>query len=154
MIRDKQYIEDKFTHQREPLQSHWHDFIDSSLIEPLVRDSKDDYCWAENEYALTALNIYNTLSLPNLESIVDDVEELVEELELFFQNEAPFDFNDEKVFPASAIAAYIRTLVDEWVQENAYAFILHKNYVDRVIDDGGEVVSLNQTLEFFKELTQ
>lgn len=179
MERSQELFEDKLVNNREPRESLLHDFIDS-CYDPYfyVIDCTEDVDFTSDQQVLTAcaVNEYLGVDVPeelisSAESEVTDMEAIpYEEITKIYSDYVAYDGGEiideygliqffDEVYPtpprpyvASSVKYLAPIYIDSVVDSLIEYFLLHKDYVDYVEADGGQLVSKTDTLNLFKEI--
>jgi len=147
----KNYLSSVFVNNREPREYHWYKLIDYSFDDFYIIDCTEDIDFTSDKLVLTACTVNEYLGVDIPEEPIDSAESEVTDMEAI-----PYD---DEVYPtpsrpyvASSVKYLTPIYIDSVVDSLIEYFLLHKDYVDYVVADGGEVTSKTGTLNLFKEI--
>lgn len=146
----KNYLSSVFVNNREPREYHWYKLIDYSFGDFYIIDSTEDADFTSDKLVMTANLTNEYLGLEVLEESIDSAESEVTDME-----NIPYDGVGQlsnRVYVASSVKSIAESIISPVVNLFIEELLPHKPYVDYVLADGGQIVSMADTLNLFKEI--
>lgn len=146
----KNYLSSVFINNREPREYHWYKLIDLSFDDFYVIDRTEDADFTSDRLVMTANSTNEYLGLDAVYDLIDSAESEVTDMEAI-----PYDGVEQlsnRVYVASSVNSIAESIISPVVNLFIEELLPHKPYVDYVLADGGQIVSMTDTLNLFKEI--
>lgn len=146
----KNYLSSVFVNNREPREYHWYKLIDYSFDDFYIIDSTEDVDFTSDKLVLTARAVNEYIGVEVVYDLIDGAESEVTDME-----NIPYDGAGQlsnRVYVASSVKSIAESIISPVVNLFIEELLPHKPYVDYVLADGGQIVSMADTLNLFKEI--